>query len=198
MSSTWRRTRPATGIRRSVGAIGAGGRDSGSPCARCTRPARKPSSTTRGSGRRSSTPTTGEVIAVELFVAVLGASNYTFAEATRTQHSVGLDPEPHATRRVLWRRPGGVGAGSTAHRRDGAVSLRAGRPAHVRGLGAALPHGRSFRRVRRSPATKRRSKSPCRSPNAGFWRGCGTRPSSRLAALNARIRELLTVSMPGR
>jgi transposase len=31
--------------------------------------------------------TTGEVIPVELFVAVLGASNYTFAEATRTQQS---------------------------------------------------------------------------------------------------------------
>ena len=30
-------------------------------------------------------PETGEVIEVELFVAVLGASNYTFAEATRTQ-----------------------------------------------------------------------------------------------------------------
>ena len=30
-------------------------------------------------------PTTGEVIEVELFVGVLGASNYTFAEATRTQ-----------------------------------------------------------------------------------------------------------------
>jgi len=29
--------------------------------------------------------TTGEVIAVELFVAGLGASNYTYAEATRTQ-----------------------------------------------------------------------------------------------------------------
>lgn len=30
-------------------------------------------------------PTTGEIIDVELFVAVLGASNYTFAEASRTQ-----------------------------------------------------------------------------------------------------------------
>ena len=28
---------------------------------------------------------TGEIIDVELFVAVLGASNYTYAEATRTQ-----------------------------------------------------------------------------------------------------------------
>ncbi len=30
-------------------------------------------------------PATGEVTEVELFVAVLGASNYTYAEATRTQ-----------------------------------------------------------------------------------------------------------------
>ena len=44
-------------------------------------------STTPGSGRRWSTSTTGEVVPVELFVAVLGASNYTFAEATRTQQS---------------------------------------------------------------------------------------------------------------
>jgi transposase len=32
-------------------------------------------------------PSTGERIEVELFVAVLGASNYTYAEATRTQRS---------------------------------------------------------------------------------------------------------------
>lgn len=39
------------------------------------------------SGKRPSIidPATGEVIAVELFVAVLGASNYTYAEATRSQ-----------------------------------------------------------------------------------------------------------------
>ncbi len=38
-----------------------------------------------GQKPRFITPTTGEVVAVELFVAVLGASNYTYAEATRTQ-----------------------------------------------------------------------------------------------------------------
>ena len=32
-------------------------------------------------------PLTGQQIEVELFVAVLGASNYTYAEATRTQRS---------------------------------------------------------------------------------------------------------------
>lgn len=38
-----------------------------------------------GKKPRISDPETGEVFEVELFVAVLGASNYTFAEATRTQ-----------------------------------------------------------------------------------------------------------------
>ena len=35
-------------------------------------------------------PTTGEIVPFELFVAVLGASNYTYAEATLTQRSVDL------------------------------------------------------------------------------------------------------------
>jgi len=41
------------------------------------------------SGKRPSIvdPKTGEVIAVELFIAVLGASSYTYVEATRTQQS---------------------------------------------------------------------------------------------------------------
>jgi transposase len=41
------------------------------------------------SGRRPTIvdPTTGERVELELFVAVLGASNYTYAEATRTQRS---------------------------------------------------------------------------------------------------------------
>ena len=54
-------------------------------CGRSTRPARSCSSTTPARSRRSSTASTGERVEVELFVAVLGASNYTFAEATRTQ-----------------------------------------------------------------------------------------------------------------
>jgi hypothetical protein len=39
----------------------------------------------RGQKPRLIDPTTGEVLEVELFVAALGASNYTYAEATRTQ-----------------------------------------------------------------------------------------------------------------
>lgn len=40
-----------------------------------------------GSGPHIVDPATGEIIDVELFVGVLGASNYTYAEATRTQRS---------------------------------------------------------------------------------------------------------------
>ena len=83
-----------TGYRYSAfcGHYRAGWRGSGCRCARSTRPARKRLSTTPGSGRRWWTPATGEVVAVELFVAVLGASNYTYAEATLTQRSADFIP----------------------------------------------------------------------------------------------------------
>ena len=62
-------------------------------------------------------PKTGEVIEVELFVAVLGASNYTFAEATRTQQKQRLHREPHPRRGVLRRRPRARGPRSAPQRR---------------------------------------------------------------------------------
>lgn len=49
--------------------------------------------------------TTGEVVPVELFVAVLGASNYTYVEATATQPERGLDRQSHPGDHVLWLRP---------------------------------------------------------------------------------------------
>ena len=49
-------------------------------------------------------PKTGEVIEVELFVAVLGASNYTYAEATRTQRG----PDFIASQVRAFRELGGV------------------------------------------------------------------------------------------
>jgi transposase len=49
-------------------------------------------------------PNTGELIEVELFVAVLGASNYTYAEATRTQRG----PDFIASHLRAFRELGGV------------------------------------------------------------------------------------------
>jgi hypothetical protein len=53
-------------------------------------------------------PTTGEVIEVELFAAVLGASNYTYVEATRTQQVLMTRRPTVMTRRLgghqaVWR-----------------------------------------------------------------------------------------------
>ena len=62
-------------------------RGSACRCGRCTRPARSSLSITPARSRRSSIRRPGSCAPVELFVAVLGASNYTYAEATETQRS---------------------------------------------------------------------------------------------------------------
>ena len=54
-------------------------------CARCIAPATRRLSTSPARGRILVDPRTGEIVEVELYVAVLGASNYTYADATRTQ-----------------------------------------------------------------------------------------------------------------
>ena len=81
-------------------------------------------------------PTTGEVIEVELFVATLGASNLTYAEAS-TRSAAPTDREPRAGLRVLRRSAGGAGAGPAEVRRVARVSVRTGGAAHVRGARAA-------------------------------------------------------------
>ena len=123
-------------------------------------------------------PATGEVVPVELFVAVLGASNYTYAEATlRSAASISS----RATRV-----PSSTGAASPRWwcriNSGPAWSPRAGMSRRSNGrmrTGRGTMGRRSSPPDPRSPATRRRSKSRSRSPNAGFWRGCGTRPSSR-------------------
>jgi transposase len=81
--------------------------------------------------------TTGEVIAVELFVAALGASNYTYAEATRTQQV----PDWVASHQRAFAFFGGateaIVPDQFQERGRGPVSLRARRAADVRRLRAA-------------------------------------------------------------
>ena len=87
--STWSTsssTPPATATPGSATSTASGSPGTGSRCARSTAPARRSSSITPGRSRHLVDPTTGEAITeVELFVGVLGASNYTYAEATYTQ-----------------------------------------------------------------------------------------------------------------
>ena len=164
----------------------AGSRSSGSRCARSTRPARKRSSTTPGSGRRSSTPATGEVVAVELFVAVLGASNYTYAEATLTQRSVDfIQSHTHAVEYF-----GGVPAvscrincGPASRCRAGTSRASSGRMRTGRGTTAR-------RSSRRDPAKPRdKAKVEVAVQVAERWILARLRHETffTLAALNARI-----------
>jgi len=84
-SNTWSGTPTATATRGSATSTAPGWRAGACPCAKSIAPATSASSTTRARRRGSSTRPPGEVVEVELFVAALGASNYTYAEATRTQ-----------------------------------------------------------------------------------------------------------------
>ena len=68
-------------------------------------PATRCSSTIPARSCRSRIRKTGEIREAEIFVGVLGASNYTYAEATWTPDPAGLDGShvPHVS--LLWRRP---------------------------------------------------------------------------------------------
>ncbi len=102
----------------------------------------------------SSTPATGEVIAVELFVAVLGASNYTYAEATRTQQV----PDWIASHQRAFQFFGGVTDGRrprpAQERRRRPVPLRARAAADLRGVRPALRHRDPARRGPAKPRDK--------------------------------------------
>ena len=87
-------------------------------------------------------PTTGEVTEVELFVAVLGASNYTYAEATRTQQVADWI----ASHQRAFAFFGGVPAAVVPDQLKSGVTIACRYepgPAHLRGIRAALRHGDS-------------------------------------------------------
>ena len=71
---------------------------------------------------------TGELTLTQLFVAVWGASNYTYAEAYAFPDSTGLDRLSRARFRVLRpRAAGGAGAGQPQERREPEpLEIRAG------------------------------------------------------------------------
>jgi len=85
-------------------------------------------------------PATGVVRPVELFVAVLGASNYTYVEATDTQRSV-LHSESQPRGGVCGRRPRRHRSRSAADGHPRPVPLRTDSAAHLRRVGRALLHG---------------------------------------------------------
>ena len=121
---------------------------------------------------------TGEIIPVQIFVAVLGASSLTYAEAIWSQKLPDwIAAHVHA-----------FGYFGGAARQTVSDNLKAGiikacfyepmvnRPTPT-WPGITVP--RSSRRAPTSPGTRPKSRSASRWSGAGFWRGCGTGASSR-------------------
>jgi transposase len=121
-------------------------------------------------------PTTGEVIEVELFVAVLGASNYTYAEATRTQQV----PDWIASHQRAFSYFGGVTGAIVCDQLKSGVVVPC-RYAPMRSS-PSTPARRSSRPGRAKPATKRVFHSaPCPDSAATNVGPCARRPPRPLA-----------------
>ena len=104
---------------------------------------------------------TGEVRQAQIFVAVLGASNFTYAEATWTQALadwIGAHTRAFA---AIGGVPTSAGAGQHQGRRHQGLPLRAAGQPHLCRDGGALRHRRSCRPGHAGRATRRRSRPPC-------------------------------------
>ncbi len=85
-------------------------------------------------------PLTGEVIEVELFVAVLGASNYTYAEATRTQQVADFTASVARALTFIGGCAVRYRSRSAQERDHQSVSLRSCRATHNSRAGSLLQH----------------------------------------------------------
>ena len=74
---------------------------------------------------------TGEVLTAQIFVAVLGASNYTYAEATLTQEPAGLDLIARSGICLFWRRGPADGERQSQGRHHAGVLPRADGQPHL-------------------------------------------------------------------
>jgi len=122
-------------------------------------------------------PTTGEVIAVELFVAALGASNYTYAEATLTQQV----PDWIASHARAFAFFGGVTAAVVCDQlKSGVVVPCRYEPGLQRTYEDFAEHyGTAILPARPAkPRDKAKIEPGCWSPSAGSSRGSAMRPSS--------------------
>jgi hypothetical protein len=116
-------------------------------------------------------PITGEVHAMKLFVAAMGASNYTYAEACRSESL----PDWIGMHTNLFRFLGGVPKFVVCD------NLKAPLPTPIATIPVsteptprwpAITAPRSSPRGRDAQRTRRRLRSPSRSPSAGYWRVC--------------------------
>jgi transposase len=144
---------------------------------------------------------TGQIIPVQIFVAVLGASSLTYAEAVWSQKL----PDWIAAHVRAFAYFGGA-ARQTVSDNPKAGIIKAcfheptvNRTPAFAGAGS-MPTWRGitapplFRRAPTSRATRLKSRSGCRGSGAGYWRGCSTAASSRWPNSMQRSARCSTIS----
>lgn len=124
---------------------------------------------------------TGEVGRAQIFVAVLGASNYTYACATPGQTQAR--PRPTGSRASARPWPSSAASLPSSSRTTRAPSspiptAMSRSPAGGRPSSPPITARSSCRPGHGAPRTRPRSRSGCRSSNAGFWPGCAITASS--------------------
>jgi hypothetical protein len=124
-------------------------------------------------------PTTGERIEVELFVAALGASNFTYAEATLTQRSRDWIASHVRTFEYMGGVAGAAGARPTSQRRHEDGLVRARDPADVRRDGPPLRHDGAAGAAAQATRQGEGRSGGADRPSAGSWPGCATSGTSR-------------------
>jgi hypothetical protein len=123
---------------------------------------------------------TGETRPAQIFVAVMGASNYTYAEATLTQTFAGLDRGACQGTGLHGWRAGAACARQPKGRGRSRQLVRAWSQPHLSRSGDPLPHRHPADAHPQATRPKPRLRSLCWWSNAGSWHDCGTVASSRL------------------
>jgi transposase len=129
---------------------------------------------------------TGEIIAVQIFVAVLGASSFTYAEATWSQKL----PDWIAAHVRAFGYFGGAARQTVSDNLKAGITKACFYEPMVnrtyadlaRHYGTAIVPARPYKprdKAKSLPSRKRGSRSASRWSGAGFWRDCGTGASSR-------------------
>ena len=166
--------RRATSTASSASTTGAGSATSTWSCARSTGPARSSSWTSPARPSRSSTPRPARSRPAQLFVAVLGASNYTYAEALPCQELPDwIAAHVHAFE-YFGGCPALIVSRQPERRRHPRLPLRARHQPDLPGAGRPLRRRRHPRPAPASHGTRPRSRPACWSPSAGSWPPCAT------------------------
>ena len=134
---------------------------------------------------------TGEMRKAQIFVAVLGASSFTFAHAELDAGVARLDRRPCPRLRGDRRRSAFARAGQYQDRRDQGLSLRSPGQSNLRGNGGALRH-RHFARRPRRPRDKAKVEQAVLIVERWLLGRLRHRTFYSLAEVNAAIADLMT------